>query len=340
LIDPDDGENIQCKLQATAAKHSECCDDSLLQSISPAKDSHWTKELYKTPKITFGTIFKFLVDRKVMLQRAVYVENIAEKRENCAIEKIGEFGGRDSNTVESIAYTRTLDKAYRFFQDGHVQTVRFHPMTNQPNYVCIGANVLPSMKKGKLYRVWIVLSEHIARVEKAFCTCPAGLTGCCNHVTATLYCMEEYFRLKLNEYDQKGCTEKLQVWNILKSPKVDAHPINLVSLTKKIYGVEKRPKIYAVNKWDCRPTSRRQTQPDRRVNLRKRLLTIDQARKEAATLAVASASNDVQRKKAIEAQTMVMGYGTSCVLQLLDDEPALSSENKSTAGKGGMACKG
>ena len=51
--------------------------------------------------------------------------------------------------------------------------------------------------------------------------------------------MEEYFHLKLNEYDQKGCTEKLQVWSILKSPKVDARPTNLVSLTKKSYGVEK-----------------------------------------------------------------------------------------------------
>jgi len=56
----------------------------------PTKDSHWTKELYKTPKITFGTIIKFLVDRKVMLQRAVNVENIADKRESCAIEKVGE----------------------------------------------------------------------------------------------------------------------------------------------------------------------------------------------------------------------------------------------------------
>lgn len=328
LIDPDDGENVQRKLQATAAKHSDCCDDSLLQSIPPAKDSDWTKELYKSPKVTFGTIFKYLVDRKVILKRAVQVENTAEIREKCAIEEVGKSSGRNSDTVEPIAYTRSLDKAYRFFQDGHVQAVRFHPMKSQPNYVCIGANVLPSMKKGKLYRVWIVLSVHTARVEKAFCTCPAGLSGCCNHATATLYCMEEYFRLKLNEYDQKGCTEKLQVWNIPKSPKVDARPINLVSLTKKVYGVEKRPKVYAVNKWDCRPTSRRQTQPDRRVNLRKRLLTIDQARKVAATSAVVSATNDMQRKKVIEAQTMVMSYGTSCFLQLLDDEPAPSSVNR------------
>ena len=95
-----------------------------------------------------------------------------------------------------------------------------------------------------------------------------------------------------------------------------------------MYGIEKRPKVHAVNKWDCHPTSRREIQPDRRSNLRKKLLSIDLAKKEVVTLAVASATNDVQRKKAIEAQTMLMRYGTSCFLQLLDDAPAPSSQNR------------
>ena len=43
----------------------------------------------------------------------------------------------------------------------------------------------------------------------------------------------------------------------------------------------------------------REIQPDR---LRKTLLTIDLAKKEAAILAIALATNDVQRKKAVEAQ--------------------------------------
>ena len=30
----------------------------------------------------------------------------------------------DSGISESVCYTCTLDKAYRFFQDGHVQNVR------------------------------------------------------------------------------------------------------------------------------------------------------------------------------------------------------------------------
>ena len=69
----------------------------------------------------------------------------------------------------------------------------------------------------------------------------------------------------------------------------------------------------------------REIQPDR---LRKTLLTIDLAKKEAAILAIALATNDVQRKKAVEGQTMLIRYKTSCFLQLLDDEPAPSSENR------------
>ena len=74
------------------------------------------------------------------------------------------------------------------------------------------------------------------------------LSGCCNHVTATLYYMEDYFHLGLNEDDEKGYTEKLRTWNIPKPTKMNARPTNLVTLTKKVYGIEKRPKVYAVNK--------------------------------------------------------------------------------------------
>ena len=115
--------------------HNSCDSDSLLQSVPTTKDKCWTKELYKAPKITFGTIFNFLVDRKVLLKKAVHVESITEKRENCTSENVGEQTGSSSGTSEPVTYTRSLDKAYRFFQDGHVQNVRFHPMTSQPNYV-------------------------------------------------------------------------------------------------------------------------------------------------------------------------------------------------------------
>ena len=197
-------------------------------------------------------------------------------------------------------------------------------MADQPGYICIAATVLPSMKKDRNYSVYIVLSDsgNIARVVSAYCVCPAGLSGCCNHVTATLYSIEDYFHLKLNEEDQKGCTEKLQRWNQPRKKKVGARPTDLVTLTRKVYGVEKRAKVCSVNKWDCRPTSRRVVQPNRKINLRNRLLKIEQTKTETAKHVVVLAVNDVERRKAVEAHSMLERYGTSCFLQLLDDEPA------------------
>ena len=194
-------------------------------------------------------------------------------------------------------------------------------MPSLSDYVCIGAAVLPSMKKNKMYNVRIVLSKHTARVERAICVCPAGLSGCCNHITATLYCVEDYFRLKLNEEDQKAALKSCKP-GTSREKKVDAWPTNLVMFDKKVYGVQKRPKVCSINQWDCRPTSRRTVHPERKANLRNRLTQVQEMKTKAATCAVSSAV----RKKATEAQSMLFRYGTSCFPQLLDDEPA-PSEN-------------
>ena len=86
---------------------------------------------------------------------------------SCTIKDVGnaDLGNPDDiNSEESIGFTCPLDKAYRFFQDGHVQNIRHHPMLSQLNYICIGADVLPSMMKD--YKVYIVLSEHTSNVHR------------------------------------------------------------------------------------------------------------------------------------------------------------------------------
>ena len=321
LVDPDGGANIQNKMQASAIQNNSE-DAVLFHSIPSIKDHLWTTELFKAPKVTYSTIYKFLVERKVLLQKASHIENIAERRDTSTL---GSLSNGTSLEKESICYTRTLDRAYAFFQDGHVQKVRYHLMPSHPDYICIGSSVLPSMKKHRKYDVRIVLSVHNAHVKTAICVCPAGLSGCCNHVTATLYCVEEYFRLKLNEEEQKGCTEKLQTWNQPKPDKVDARPTNLVVLMKKVYGVEKRPKVCRINQWDCRPTPSRKPHPERKENLRKRLLRIEEIKIEAADHAVHTAVSDSSKRKATEENSMLLKYGTSCFLQLFDNESTPAS---------------
>ena len=59
-------------------------------------------------KVTFGTIYKFLVDRKVLLKKADYVENTVERRESCITEKVGEH-----NSVAQIIGSAIRISLYR-----------------------------------------------------------------------------------------------------------------------------------------------------------------------------------------------------------------------------------
>ena len=68
---------------------------------------------------------------------------------------------------KSIEYTRTLDKAYRFFKDVHVQALKYHPWSSQPDVICRTSAVLPSMRKGRVYCVTIAIKESTSRVMTA-----------------------------------------------------------------------------------------------------------------------------------------------------------------------------
>ena len=184
------------------------------------------------------------------------------------------------------------------------------------------------MRKDRVYSVMIIICESTVKVSTAYCGCPAGLAGCCNHITATLYCLEHYIHERLYEDEEKGCTDRLQVWNHPRKRNVDARPTDEVKLSKQVYGVEKRPKLHSVNEWDCRPVSRRIINPNKPRMLRERLLNIiEQCKAITANVALLSATTESEKKKANQQKCMIEKYGTSCFLQLLDDEPA-PAENR------------
>ena len=137
-----------------------------------------------------------------------------------------------------VKYTRTLHKAYPFYKVGHIQNIKYHPMPSVSGYVCIAATVLLSMKKDRIYHVAIVINESSARVTTACCACPAGLSGCCNHVIATLYYLEDYIHCGLQENEQKGCTERLQVWNQPRKRNIEPRPIKDVVFQKRNMGYQ------------------------------------------------------------------------------------------------------
>ena len=86
------------------------------------------------------------------------------------------------------------------------------------------------MRKDRIYNVTVIIRESNARVVIAYCTCPAGLAGCCNHVTAMLYCPEDYVGLGLREEEELGCTSRLQTWNQPRKRNVEPRPTDDVTL--------------------------------------------------------------------------------------------------------------
>ena len=59
--------------------------------------------------------------------------------------------------------------------------------------------MLPSMRRTQLYRARILLRRE-GFVEVAYCVCTAGLAGCCNHIAALLYALEEFVRITILVY--------------------------------------------------------------------------------------------------------------------------------------------
>ena len=58
---------------------------------------------------------------------------------------------------QATPYPLTLDKPYHFFQDGHIQKIKYHPLPQVSDHSCVLAAVLPSMKKDRVYKVIIFL---------------------------------------------------------------------------------------------------------------------------------------------------------------------------------------
>ena len=312
---------MNCRRKLTAIHKPDSEPHHLLQSLPLPNDPQWTKQLQCLPMITFNTIYDFLVDRKILLKKVSHIENVTESQEQLSSEE-GSCHDDDKSWYESAEYTRTLEKAYRFFKDGHVQAIKFHPWSSLPDVICVTCTVLPSMRKDRVYSVTIAIKESTCRVVTAYCTCPAGLSGCCNHITSTLYCLEDFVRRGLREEERMGCTEKLQKWNQPRKRNVEPRPTDDVVLTKAEYGKEKRSKAVHVNKWDCRPDTRRIVDPNKARRLRESLSEIEQKKLDSADFAICTATTVKARKQALEMKSMISSYGTSCFLQILDEEPA------------------
>ncbi|RUA05520.1 MAG: hypothetical protein DSY43_04465 [Gammaproteobacteria bacterium] len=203
LRDPDGGLHVLRK-KAEAG---------LLPQSSPEELQSYPTEGYsvdlsKIPKITFGTVWKFMID------------SMEWKRQ--------------------LSTAKPLVKGYNFFMSKHVLSV-YHLFKDSKHY--IKSQVLPSMKKSVVYSCFLKMSS-LGFVLSAKCGCPAGVDGRCNHVCATLFLLDSFCKkkgLKSCSDDDVSCTSKPCQWNVPRKRKGSVEPISTMKFRKHDYN--KRNKV-------------------------------------------------------------------------------------------------
>ena len=169
----------------------------------------------------------------------------------------------DVELKKQLSTEKPIVKGYNFYKSGHVLQI-FSKKEQNKHYVL--SKVQPSMKKGKVYTVKIILSLN-SNITTAFCCCPAGVDGRCNHLAATLFSLEDKTSmdngLAAAETISKTpenipCTSKPCTWNVPAGKrKQEPQPIQSVKFSKHEY--DKVKKHYAKEYGDVRAPHQQST---------------------------------------------------------------------------------
>ncbi|XP_077991058.1 uncharacterized protein LOC144445394 [Glandiceps talaboti] len=121
---------------------------------------------------------------------------------------------------------KQFGKGYRLYCAGHLQTVKYHPMSDESYFIYIKATILPSMRTSP-YDTYISIRKSNHMIQSAYCTCITGLSGICCHVAALLYGLTEFSKTNQSRYQSISCPSRPQQWNIpsrkSKLPNVPIH---------------------------------------------------------------------------------------------------------------------
>ena len=158
------------------------------------------------------------------------------------------FGGlllKELKVKKQLSTAKPLVKGFNFFKSGHVLYIGY---LHESGKHYIKSQVLPSMKKDKVYTCFLVIAS-IGRVLNAHCKCPAGIDGHCNHVASTLFALEQHFkeRQKTSSVAEDSCTSKPCKWIIPRKRKGPVTPISEISFVKHDYAKEKKAKKPKLN---------------------------------------------------------------------------------------------
>jgi len=172
----------------------------------------------------------------------------------------------DVEIRKQLATEKPIVKGYNFFKSGHVLQI-FSKKENSQYYV--KSKVLPSMIKKKIYTVNVIIKPS-GDIAKAMCGCPAGVDGRCNHLSATLFAIEDKFSKgngtgaehdSHNQTSDIPCTSKPCSWNVpSRKRKLEPQPIQSVKFEKHEFG--KKVKHSPREHYDVRASHQRTVNSD------------------------------------------------------------------------------
>lgn len=201
LRDPDGGIHILKKKAELGVLDNE--EPSMNETFPKAG---FTTDLKGLPRISFGTVWRFMI------------ETVECKKQ--------------------LSTAKPLVKGFNFFKSGHVLYIG-SIFENGKHF--IKSQVLPSMKKDKVYTCFLVLST-VGQMLRAHCKCPAGIDGRCNHVASTLFALEQHCkdRGKQSTEEEQSCTSKPCTWSVPRKRKGPVVAIKEMTFEKHDYAKEKK----------------------------------------------------------------------------------------------------
>ena len=107
-------------------------------------------------------------------------------------------------------------KAYRYFKCDFVKEIFLHKISPNSTLCFLRCRVTPSMRfSNTAYHVWALVEKDGETpggfIESAYCTCTAGLLGCCNYVIAMLFRVEAAVSTGATK---PSSTSLLAKWNV------------------------------------------------------------------------------------------------------------------------------
>ena len=125
------------------------------------------------------------------------------------IEAHRQLSGKGSG----VPIIKTLERGRKFKEERYITADSIFTAVLPQKFLVKGT--CKASMKNECRQVKLNLSMDTGNVLHATCSCPAGLSGYCNHVMALLIELADYSLNQLNEVpDEISCTSKLRQWGL------------------------------------------------------------------------------------------------------------------------------